>query len=111
MIKTGRAYVIDWLDHCDGDDQGHAWFDLVDVEAKAVQLRTVGYLIKVARDAIAVAHTMDLTQSSLPFTIVRSAIVSMQELTLPEPLAKVRRKPRTRKPRTEAHREEPKTLP
>ena len=82
-MKIGRVYVIDWLDHCDGADTGHAWVPLSSTDAEPVHMRTVAYLVHRGPQAISVAHTLDEDHSTIPFTIVRSAIVSMQELTLP----------------------------
>lgn len=87
-MKPGRAYVIDWLDHCDSEDTGNAWVPLSHGSAEPARLRTVGYLVRRGPEAISIAHTMDATHSTAPFVIVRSAIVSMQELALPEPKPK-----------------------
>lgn len=90
-MKIGRVYVIDWLDHCDGADTGHAWVPLSSTDAEPVHMRTVAYLVHRGPQAISVAHTMDEDHSTIPFTIVRSAIVSMQELTLPPIKLKAKR--------------------
>lgn len=90
-MKVGRFYCIDWLDHHDGEETGHAWHPLADVKAEACAMRTGGYLVKEGDDAIAVAHTMDDEHSSIPFTIVKAAIVRIVEINLP-PLGQGKKK-------------------
>ena len=90
-MKQGRVYVIDWLDHCDGADTGNAWIPIASTDAEPVHMRTVAYLVHKGPQAISVAHTMDDDHSTIPFTIVRSAIVSMQEIALPPPKFKAKR--------------------
>lgn len=91
-MKIGRVYVIDWLDHCESADTGHAWIPVTDTDAEPVHMRTVAYLVHRGPQAISVAHTMDEDHSTITFTIVRSAIISMQELILPPVKLKAKRK-------------------
>lgn len=90
-MRVGRVYVIDWLDHCDSADTGNAWVPISGAEAEPARLRTVGYLVGSGKQAISVAHTMDGEHSTSPFTIVRRAIVSMQEIQLPPAKLKAKR--------------------
>jgi len=90
-MKPGRFYIIDWLDHHDGEDTGHAWWPLASVTAEGCHIRSGGYLVKEGDDAIAIAHTMDKDHSSLPFTIVKAAILQVVEIRLP-PLPKPKKK-------------------
>lgn len=82
-MRTGRAYVIFWLDHRDGADTGHAWHDLSKIDSPSMLLRSVGYVVKLTRRDVLIAHTMDDEHSTTPFTIVRRAIVSVTEIKLP----------------------------
>ena len=90
-MKPGKVYVIDWLDHCESEDTGNAWVPISSTKAEPARLRTVGYLVSREKQAISVAHTMDGEHSTSPFTIVRSAIVSMIELDLPPARVKEKR--------------------
>jgi len=82
-MRTGRAYVIFWLDHRDGADTGHAWHDLSKIDSPSMMLRSVGYIVKLTRRDVLIAHTMDDEHSTTPFTIVRKAIISVTEIKLP----------------------------
>lgn len=89
-MRTGRAYVIIWLDHRDGENSDHAWQKVADIDSPSVPVRTVGYVVKLTRYDVVVAHTMDDMDtddepcSTTPFTIVRKAIVSCTEIPLPK---------------------------
>lgn len=78
-----KAFVIDWLDH--GEVAGStAWNEISSVGGKPFLLRTVAYIIKETEDAIFVAHTARDTECSTPFLIMKSAIVRMDPLKLPQ---------------------------
>ena len=83
-MKVGRAYVIFWMDHRDGEESGHAWHKLSEIDSPSVLLRSVGYVVKLNRKDVLIAHTMDDEHSTTPFTIVRRAIVSVTEIALPK---------------------------
>lgn len=84
-----RAYVIDWLDHADlGADQ--AWTDVEKIDAKPPLIRTVGFIVRETPDALVVSHTLHEGECSTPFLILKSAILSKEQLKLPP----LRRKPK-----------------
>ncbi len=83
-MKVGRVYVIFWLDHRDGVDAGQAWHELSKIDSPSMLLRSVGYVVKLNRRDVLIAHTMDDEHSTTPFTIVRRAIISATEIKLPK---------------------------
>lgn len=87
-MRVGRAYVIIWLDHREGDGSQHAWHRISGLDSPSVAVRSVGYVVKLTRHDVLIAHTMDDVntdaepESTTPFTIVRKAIVSCVEVPL-----------------------------
>lgn len=81
-MRAGRVYVIEWMDHCDSNGE-NAWINVSDIDAGAVYLRSVGYVVKLTEESVVIAHTLQGGQASSPFTIVRSAVVRSEEIKLP----------------------------
>lgn len=82
--RVGSVVAVDWLDHYDAAfKQEHAWTDASKVEIKPVLIRSVGFVVKVTDEALAVAHTLQQGECSAPFVILRAAIVRCEPIKLP----------------------------
>ena len=92
-MKVGGAYVVDWLDHCQNAGETHAWIDRASVEPELALIHSVGFVVAETEEAIVITHTMDSTECLQPFSIVRAAIVRVQELRLTKPPAPKKGKP------------------
>lgn len=83
-LRVGSVVAVDWLDHYDATfKQEHAWTDASKLEIKPILIRSVGFVVKVTGDAVAIAHTLQQGECSAPFVILRAAIVRCEPIKLP----------------------------
>lgn len=82
-MKPGQVFAVDWLDHYESGDEDWGWIEVEKFELEPVLIRTVGFVVKVSDEAVAIANTMRDGQCSAPMVILKAAIVRAEPIALP----------------------------
>lgn len=83
-MKVGETWAIDWLDHFDGETE-QAWQKADEVDVVPPLYRTVGFVVKMSTDAVALSSTYAPSSGMCSSTsiVLRSTIVASHRIKLP----------------------------
>ena len=81
-MRVGQVWRVDFLDHFDCSTDT-AWTMASTLDIKAPLLRAVGFVVKTSKDTVAMAVSYGQGDSTSPFVILRSAIISAEPVPMP----------------------------